>query len=317
MTQNYKQACILGGTGFIGTQITRELVKLGYIVRVATRTPEKAYFLKTCGSVGQVVPVFCDYADDATLEKAIKGCNVVINCIGILYEKRNGDFAKTHTELPRRIAKVCKTLLVERLIHISALGCDSALSLYGRSKMAGEQAILENFHSATILRPSVVFGAGDNFFNMFAKLSVVLPFLPLIGGGKTKFQPVYVGDIVDAVCACLKSKDTMGKIYELGGPEILTFKEIYQKLFSQTGRKKMLVTLPWGIAKIQGTLMGMLPSPILTADQVLSLKTDTIVGSNSLTFKELGLVPTSMDTILPSYLFRYKPGGRFGDKKRT
>lgn len=317
VTQNYKQACIFGATGFIGRQISRELAKKGYIIKAATRVPERAFFLKTCGNVGQIVPYGCTYSDEASLNDAIKGCDLVVNCVGILYEKGKDTFAATHTELPRAIAKACKTQGVARFIHISALGCDHTESKYGKSKYAGEQAILENFPAATILRPSLVFGAEDSFFNMFASMSVILPVLPLIGGGHTKFQPVYVGDVADAAIRCAGDDSTSGHTYELGGPEILTFRQIYERLFEQTGRKKMLVSLPWGFAQCQGRLLSLLPHPPLTADQVLSLKTDNTVSREARTFKDLNLQPTAMDAVLPSYLSRYRPGGRFGDKKRA
>lgn len=316
-TQNYKQACIFGGTGFIGRQITRELARAGYTVKVATRIPERAYFLKTCGNVGQIVPFACNYKDEASIRAAVQGCDVVVNCVGILFEKGKNTFAAVQTELPRAIAKACKVEHVGRLVHLSALGCDRTASKSGKSKFAGESAILENFQKATILRPSVVFGPEDDFFNMFARLSVVLPALPLIGGGKTKFQPVYVGDVADAVMAALSQEHTEGKIYELGGPEILSFRQIFDMLFQQTGRKKMLVSLPWGVARLQGSLMSIMPHPLLTADQVESLKTDNVTAPEALTFRDLGIVPTGPEAILPGYLARYRPGGRFGDKKRA
>ncbi len=317
MTQHYKQACIFGGSGFIGRQIVRLLAKDGYTIKVASRAPEGAFFLKTAGNVGQVVPFLCDYAKDEDLARAVEGCDLVINCIGILYERRRGDFVRVHTELPRRLSKACRDGGVSKFIHLSALGCDQAFSKYGKSKYAGEQAIFENFPAATMLRPSVVFGAEDNFFNMFARLSVIAPFLPLIGGGKTKFQPVYVGDVASAVMSAAHSVHAGGKIYELGGPDIVTFKDIYQKLFAHTGRPRALLPLPWGLAKIQGHVMGALPSPLLTADQVESLKTDTVVTPQALGLKDLGISPTAMEIVLPTYLARYRPGGRFGDKKRA
>lgn len=316
-TDSYKQACIFGGTGFVGRQIVRELARAGYTVKVATRVPERAYFLKTAGNVGQIVPFACQYNDDDSLRAAVKGCDVVINCIGILYEKGKSTFPRIHTELPRGIAKACREEKVGRFVHISALGCDQAHSKYAKSKLNGEMALLENFPAATIFRPSVVFGADDSFFNMFAKLSVVLPMLPLIGGGHTKFQPVYVNDVAHAVTAALNNGGTIGKIYELGGPDILSFRQILERLARETGRMPMLVSLPWGVAKIQGTMMGMLPAPMLTSDQVESLKTDNVVQNGALTFKDLGVAPTDMDVILPTYLARYKQGGRFGDKKRA
>jgi len=310
-------ACIFGGTGFIGRQIVRALARQGYTVKVATRVPERAYFLRTSGNVGQVVPFACDYKDEASIRAAVKGCEVVINCVGILFEKGKSGFTRIHTELPRMIAKACTSEKVGRFIHLSALGCDESHSKYGKSKRNGEMAALENFAGTTILRPGIVFGVEDNFFNMFAQMAELLPALPLIGGGATKFQPVYVGDVADSVIAAIAKGESAGKIYELGGPDVLTFRQIFEKLFAQTGRKRMLVSLPWGIAKIQGSVMGLLPKPMLTSDQVESLKTDSVVMNGAPSLIDLGIAPTSMDVILPTYLARFKPGGRFGDKKRA
>ncbi len=316
-TTPYKQACVFGGTGFIGRQIVRVLAREGYTIKIASRAPERAYFLRTAGNVGQVVPFACDYNDDAAIREAVKGCTLVINCVGILFEKGKNSFTKIHTELPRAIAKACAVEKVSRFIHISAMGCDRAHSKYAKSKYNGEMAIAENYPRATILRPSVVFGVEDSFFNMFAKLSVVLPALPLIGGGETKLQPVYVGDVACAVLCAARDENSAGKIYELGGPEILNFREIYLRLFRETGRKKMLISLPWGIATLQGKIMGLLPRPPLTADQVETLKTDNVASGEYAGLQDLGVAATSMDAVLPTYLARYRPGGRFGDKKRA
>lgn len=317
MEQNYKKACVFGGSGFVGRQVVRELARQGYIIKVASRVPERAYYLKTAGNVGQIVPFACNYNDAASLRDAVRGCDVVVNCIGILFEKGKNTFQKIHVDLPKAIAKACADEDVARFVHVSALGCDDAVSKYGKSKRTGEAGIFSVYPAATILRPGVIFGAEDEFFNMFARLSMVLPVLPLIGGGTTRLQPVYVGDVSSAIRVAINNPDTKGKTYELGGPEILTFREIYDHLFAQTGRRKALVTLPWGLAKIQGSLFSVLPHPPLTADQVESLKTDSIVRPQSLTLKDLGIEPTSLDAILPSYLARYRPGGRFGDKKRA
>lgn len=316
-TDSYKMACVFGGTGFIGRQIVRELAKAGYTVKVATRVPEKAFFLKPYGNVGQIVPFFCRSSDENAIRAAVQGCEVVVNCVGILFEKGKSTFTKIHTELPRSIAKACTAEKVGRLVHISALGCDESHSKYGKSKLNGELAVHENFVRATILRPSVVFGVEDDFFNMFGRLATVLPALPLIGGGHTKFQPVYVGDIADAVMKAIAIPESAGQTYELGGADILTFRQIYERLFAETGRKRLLISLPWGVAKLQGCVMGLLPKPPLTSDQVESLKTDNVVANGAKTLADLGITPTSLDVVLPTYLARFKPGGRFGDKKRA
>jgi NADH dehydrogenase len=317
MTQNYKKACVFGGSGFIGRQIVRELAAAGYAIKVATRVPESAFFLKTAGNVGQIVPIACNYNDEASIRNAVKGCDVVVNCIGILFEKGETTFQKTHVDLPAASAAASKADGIERFVHISALGCDISRSQYGITKKAGEEIVLKNDPAATILRPAVVFGPEDDFFNMFAKMAALLPALPLIGGGHTRMQPVYVGNVAQAVMYAINDPRTKGHIYELGGPEVLTFREIYQRLFRETARPRLLVSLPWGIAKLKGSVMGILPKPPLTADQVESLKTDSVVSGNAKTFRDLGIVPTGMDAILPSYLARYRPGGRFGDKKRA
>lgn len=320
MTRQNKIATIFGGTGFIGTQVVRELAKRGIVVKVATRVPERAYFLKPSGAVGQIVPVVCDYTDEKSIAEAVKASDYVINCIGVLYERgRRQTFEAVHVDLPEAIAKACNKAGVKRFVHISALGCDVGTSKYAKSKLAGEKAVMKKYKNATILRPSVVFGEGDAFFNMFAHLSRFLPVLPLIGGGHTKFQPVFVGDVADAVMVALErpalgKHNPQGHIYELGGPDVITFREVYERLFKYTERQRCLVSVPFAIGKIEGFFLQFLPKPLLTPDQVESLKTDTVVSGALPGFADLGLRPKSMDLILPQYLPAYRAGGRFGDK---
>jgi len=316
MTQHYKTACVFGGTGFVGRQIVRALADQGYVVKVATRVPERAYFLKTAGNVGQIVPFATRLSDPQSIADAVNGCDVVVNCIGILFEKGAQSFQRVHVDFPAALAAACAKGN-PRLIHLSALGCDQAISKYGKSKKAGEEAILKTYPEATLLRPSIIFGPEDGFFNLFARLSMVLPCLPLIGGGHTRFQPVYVADVAKAVMAVLDTPQTKGKIYELGGPEIFTFRQIFDLLAQETNRKRFLLPLPWPLARLQGHVFGVMPRPLLTADQVDSLKTDTVVSPKAYTFQDLEIVPTGVEAILPSYLNRYRPGGRFGDKKRA
>ncbi len=315
--QKGKIATIFGGTGFVGRQIVRELADKGIIVKVATRIPESAYFLKPCGVVGQVVPFACDYKDTNDVHEAVKGSDYVVNCIGILYEKRGSKFERAHVDIPAMIAKACADEKVSRFVHVSALGCEEGTSKYAKTKFDGEKAVLSNFPGATILRPSVIFGEDDSFFNMFAELSRYVPFLPLIGGGKTKFQPVFVGDVADAALKALLENTTkyQGKTYQLGGPDVVDFKGVYELLFKYTGRKKKLVTLPFGFAKFEAMFLSLLPKPLLTADQVESLKTDNVVDSSALGFGEFAIKPKSMELILPQYLERYRAGGRFSKFK--
>lgn len=318
----YKIATVFGGTGFIGRQVVRELAKLGYTIKVATRVPERAYELRVCGAVGQVVPFAVNYKDPASVANAVNGASVVVNCIGVLHERRRGDFRRAHVTIPQAIAQACAAAGVQRFVHVSALSCERGTSRYARTKNEGEQAVMAAFPAATILRPSVVFGPEDDFFNMFAELARYLPVMPLIGGGKTMFQPVYVGDVADAVVAAatrpaLGAFDPRGRTYELGGPEVVDFRGVYEKIFTQTRRRRGLMQMPWGLAKIQAGFMSLLPSPLLTPDQVESLKTDSVVNAGALTLADLGIAPTGMNLILPGYLTHYAPGGRFGDKKRA
>lgn len=315
MSQRKKMAVIFGGTGFVGRQIVRELADRGLTVKIATRYPESAYFLRPLGNVGQIVPVPCDYSDADHIAEVVRGCDYVVNCIGILYEKgKRSSFQKAHVDIPAYISQACADEGVAAFVHISALACDKGSSRYAKSKYDGEKAIFERFDAATILRPSIVFGEDDSFFNMFAEMSRYLPFLPLIGGGKTKFQPVFVGDVADAALRALIDTEGQykGKVYQLGGPDVQTFKELFETMFKHTKRPRRLVRLPFGVAKFETMF---LPKTVLTADQVESLKTDNIVDEDALTFKHFDIRPTSMDVVLPDYLTRYQPGGeRFGGK---
>ncbi len=322
MTINKKIATVFGGTGFVGRQVVRELAKLGFTVKVATRVPESAYFLRPHGVVGQVVPVRCDYRDEKSIQKAVQGAEYVVNCIGILFEKRRSKFGFAHVDLPGAIAKACQKEGVVRFVHISALGADQSGSKYGKSKLEGEKAVTKAFPQASILRPSVIFGEDDHFFNMFAEIARFFPVLPLIGGGHTRFQPCYVGDVADAVMAALTlpsvgDSNPQGKIFELGGPDIVSFKEIYQSLFHYTGRPRMLVSLPWWIAKIDAAFLSLLPNPPLTRDQVESLKTDSVVSKKAQGFADLGVKPNAMGLILPRYLEHYRAGGAIAKEKQA
>ncbi len=294
---------IFGGTGFIGSDIVRVLAKQGYQLRLAEKHPKKAETVKFNGQVGQIVPTYCDFTPKG-FEAAIADSAVVINCTGILTEGGHRSFMGTHCYLPEGIAKACAKCDVDQFIHISALGADKSGSDYAKSKLAGEGQIKKNFDKVTILRPSIVFGPKDSFFNMFAGMAQILPVLPLIGGGKTLFQPIYVGDVSDAVANAIKN-GFLGT-YELGGSEILSFKELLEKMKTHTGQKNYLLPLPWTIAKIQAFFMGILPNPPLTLDQIKSLKTDNIVSDTAMTLSDLGVKTTPMDAILPSYLGRFK-----------
>lgn len=317
-----KTATVFGGTGFVGRYVVAALAKAGATVRVVTRHQQSAYFLRTNGVVGQIVPVSSTYRTKEEIDRDVQGSDVVVNCTGILFEKRKNQFHRVHADIPQWIAEACARHSVKRFVHISALGVDIGQSDYAKSKLAGEAAVIRAFPLATILRPSAIFGPEDNFFNMFASLARILPAMPLVGGGKTKFQPVFVGDVAAAVLAALTQVSSLrggpqGRIYELGGPEILTLREIYERIFEQTGRKRMMVTLPWGLARIQAAFLSILPTPPLTNDQITSLQTDSVVGQNAAILVDLGIHPTGLDVVLPGYLDRFRPGGRFAEKKRA
>lgn len=319
MTHRPPVVTVFGGTGFIGRQIVRTLAREGTQVRIATRVPERAFFLRPCGTPGQIVPVPCDGGPDA-VARAVAGADWVVNCIGLLFEKKRSGFDRAHVDIPRAIAQSCARTKVLRFVHLSALGIDRSQARYALTKKAGEQAALDSFPMATILRPSVVFGPDDNFFNQFGGLSLIAPALPLIGGGQTRLQPVFVNDVAQAACnaltlSSLPPQDPRGKTYELGGPECVTFREVLERIARWTGRRRFLVSIPWGLARIQARILECLPTPLLTRDQVELLRTDSVVSPGALTLLDLGVNPTDMNSIVPSYLERYRDGGPFGLKE--
>jgi len=302
-----KIATVFGGTGFIGCHVVQRLAGAGYTVRVPTRNPAAANVLCPLGSPGQIVPMHFAPAQPALMEAALARADVVVNLLGILYERKEDEFRLVHVETAGNIARLAKAAGVKRMVHISALGARAgSSSRYARTKAEGEQAVLGAFPEATLLRPSVVFGPEDKFFNRFASMMAFSPALPLIGGGKTKFQPVYVGDVADAVLAAITRNDTQGKVYELGGPRVATFRELMELLLQVTGHCRILVRVPWLIARIQGVVLGLLPHPPLTLDQVRLLRRNSVVREDALTFKDLGLSPKAMEAVLPAYLARYK-----------
>ncbi len=321
MNQNNKIVTVFGGTGFVGRQVVQELAKLGLRVKVATRCPESAYFLKLHGTVGQVVPIACDYSKES-IALAVVGSDYVVNCIGVLNSTRRARFKDIHVALPKNIAKACMDSSVKRFVHISALGVKGALSAYGKTKLEGEQAALVQFPDMTVLRPSVIFGMNDRFFNLFSELSRYTKILPLFGGGRTKFQPVYVGDVAAAVIASLylggsKNDNPQGKTYELGGPDVISLRGAYESVFHYTDRARMLVPAPWFIGNIMALFFGLLPNPLITRDQLKSLRGDNVVSDGARTLQDLGVKARSMDLILPQYLKDYRSGGRFAQEKHA
>ncbi len=302
-------ATVFGGSGFIGRYVVKRLTHLGYVVRVAVRDPEGALFLKPMGAVGQVVPLYASLANEATVQRAVEGATLVVNLVGILSESRAATFQAVHAEGAGRVARLAAAAGVARLVHISAIGADAAsLSKYAASKAAGEQAVRQAFPGATVLRPSVVFGAEDAFFNRFAAMAQFLPCMPVVSGN-TKMQPVYVSDVADAVMAALSRSDAVGAIYELGGPRVWTFRELLAFILKQTHRHKRLVEIPMGLARLQAMFMEMLPGKPLTRDQLLMLSRDNVVAAGMPGLPELGIVPTPAELVVPGYLRRFQPGG--------
>jgi uncharacterized protein YbjT (DUF2867 family) len=302
-------ATVFGGSGFIGRYVVKRLAHQGYIVRVAGRDPEAALFLKPMGAVGQIVPLFASVTNEPTVHRAVDGAEVVVNLVGILTDSRTASFQAVHTEGSERISRLSAAAGVGRLVQISAIGADPASpSQYAASKGKAEQTVRAAFPDATILRPSLVFGPEDKFFNRFAAIARIAPFMPVISGD-TKMQPVYVRDVADAVMAALGSAATKGKLFELGGPGVWTFRDILAYILKQTRRDRKLVDVPMSIARMQAAVLQYMPGKPLTPDQLLMLTKDNIVAPGVAGLVDLGITPTPLELVVPAYLSRYQAGG--------
>lgn len=315
METNPNLVTIFGGAGFIGTQVVQLLAKKGYRVRVAVRRPDLAGHVKPLGAVGQVMPIQANIRNADSVARAISGAGLVINLVGIGFERGRQRFRAVHTLGAKNIADAAKVLQVERLVHVSALGADpQSASGYARSKALGETEVLTAFPSAVVLRPSIVFGPGDGFFNRYGMLARMLPVLPVIGA-RSRFQPIYVGDLAQAIVAAAEGAVKGGKIYELGGPDVMTHRELIERVLADTGRRNMLLPLPAGLARLAAIPFALLPSPLLTADQVDLLQADNVVSAaanrDKRTLAAFGITPTGMEAILPSYLWRFMRHGQF------
>jgi uncharacterized protein YbjT (DUF2867 family) len=298
---------VFGGTGFIGRYVVGRLADRGARLRVISRNPHAhGPHLQPLGGVDQTVVQSTDLSSEAGLRRAVAGAAGVINLIGILHETRRQQFAEVHGALPGRIAAAAAAEGVGRMVQISAIGADpGSASAYARSKAEGERRVLGALPGATILRPSIVIGPEDAFFNRFAALARVLPALPLIGGGRTRFQPVYVGDVAGGVVAALERDDAPGRIYELGGPQTYTFAELMRYMLRVLGRRRLLLDVPFGMAMLQARFLELLPEPLLTRDQVELLKVDNVVTPGAPDLRELGIIPTPIELIVPKYLVRH------------
>ena len=302
-------ATVFGGGGFIGRYVVKRLAEAGHIVRVAGRDTERAKDLMVTGRVGQVVPLYCSLANEATIHRAVEGADLVVNLVGILAERRHGDFQRLQADGAGNIAKAAANAGVSRMVQVSAIGAaPDSPSLYGRTKAAGEEAVRAATPGATILRPSLVFGAEDQFFNRFGAMAAMLPVMPVICG-TSRFQPVYVGDVADAIVAGLSRDDALGQTYELGGPRIYTFKEILAYILHETKRHRPLWDVPMGLARIQARLGELVPGKPFTRDQLSMLARDNVASPDRPGLAALDIVPTPIELVVPNYLDRYRQGG--------
>jgi NADH dehydrogenase len=302
-------ATVFGGSGFIGRYVVKRLAAAGHVVRVAVRDPEAALFLKPMGAVGQIVPLAASVTHPAAVARAVESADFVVNLVGILAERRPGDFSRAQAAGAKTVATACAAAGVQRLVHVSAIGADPASpSRYAKTKGEGEQGVRAAFPAATILRPSIVFGPEDQFFNRFAAIAAFSPVMPVIAGA-TRFQPVYVGDVADAVMAALTRPEATGRIYELGGPNVYTFRELLAWILLQTQRHRRLATVPMAVARFEAAILERLPGKLLTRDQLLLLAKDNVVGKGVLSLSELGIRATPIDLLVPQYLARFRPGG--------
>ena len=314
---------IFGGSGFVGRYIARRLAQDGWRIRVACRSPEEAGFVRTYGVVGQVEPVFCNIRDDDSVRAVTRGATAVVNCVGVLAETGKNTFKAVQAEAPGRIARIARDEGVARMVQISAIGADAdAGSAYARTKAQGEAAVLEHMPQAVILRPSIVFGPEDEFFNRFAGMSRLGPVLPVVGAD-TRFQPVFVDDVAAAAVAALDDPTAQG-VYELGGPDVGTFRELMQRMLDVVQRKRIVLNVPFLIARLMAAGFGVLKAvtfglvtPPLTGDQVRNLKVDNVVAADARGLADLGVTPTPMSAVLPGYLWRFRPSGQYAEIKNS
>ncbi len=319
MSSNTKLITVFGGSGFVGRHVVRALAKRGYRVRVAVRHPDLAFHLQPLGGVGQIQAVQANLRFRWSIDRAVQGADHVVNLVAILHEGGQQRFDALQDFGARAVAEAARAVGAG-LTHVSAIGADEASdSKYASTKALGEAAVLETIKSAVILRPSIIFGPEDGFFNKFATMARYSPALPLIGGGNTKFQPVYVGDVAEAIARSVDGALKAGKVYELGGSEVRTFKQLMEEMLTVIERKRLLIPVPFWAAKILGTIASILPNPVLTRDQVTLLESDNVVSDKArkdgLTLEGMGIAPRTMESVLPSYLWRFRVRGQFQKTK--
>jgi NADH dehydrogenase len=307
---------VFGGSGFLGRHVVRALLKRGWRVRAAVRRPDLAGHLQPLGMVGWVQPVQANLRYRWSVDRAVTGADAVVNLVAILSETGRQRFEAVNSAGARAVAEATRAAGIERLVHVSAIGADpDSPSAYARSKAAGEAAVHETMPGGVIFRPSIMFGPEDRFFNRFASLARVFPAFPLFGGGHTRFQPVFAGDVARAIADAVEGKVPGGKVYELGGPEVKTFRECLELMLATIERRRLLIPVPWVIAAAMGQVLQYLPNPLLTRDQVRQLKIDNVVSEEARaerrTLKGLGINATSLEAVLPSYLYRFRARGQF------
>ena len=306
---------VFGGSGFVGGQVVRALAKAGHRVRVAVRNPNLAYRMRMLGDVGQIEVVQANVRNAPSVARAVDGAEAVVNLVGVLWESGRQKFQTLHVMGAKTIAEQAKAAGVKRLVQISALGADAnSSSKYNRTKAEGEAAVRAVFPGAVVIRPSIVFGADDKFFNKFGQMAALFPALPLIGGGETRFQPVFVADVAAVVAQAVSSPAAEGLTYELGGPAVYSFKALMEFILRETGRNRILAPIAFFAASLIGKVGDLSPiNPPLTSDQVESLKTDNVANNGLPGLAESGVVPTAVEAIAPSYLYRYRKGGQYAE----
>jgi uncharacterized protein YbjT (DUF2867 family) len=308
---------VFGGSGFIGTQVVRALAKRGWRVRAAMRRPGRGYRLRMLGDVGQIEVVQANIRVVDSVDRALDGAEAAVNLVGVIAERGRQGFQAVHALGAQTVAEAAARAGAARLVHVSALGAGpEAPSKYARSKADGEAAARAAIPGAVILRPGIVFGPGDAFFNRFARMAIAAPVLPLIGGGKTRIQPVFVGDVAQAVVNALADEGASGQTFELGGPGVYTFEALMRLVLKEIGRERLLAPIPFPIARLigfGGDLQAMVMPPVLTSDQVAQLRSDLVAGEGARGLADLGIAPTALEPILPTYLYRYRKGGQYAD----
>lgn len=307
---------VFGGSGFVGRHVVRALLKRGWRVRAAVRRPELAGYLQPLGMVGWVQPIQANLRYRWSVDRAVEGADAVVNLVAILSPSGRQSFEAVNVFGPRAVAEAARGAGLDRVVHVSALGADpNSPSAYGRSKAAGEAAVFETLPDSVVMRPSIIFGPEDHFFNRFAGMARMSPALPLVGGGKTKFQPIFVGDVAKAVADAVDGHARPGTVYELGGPEVHDFRQCMEIMLAVIGRKRLLLPLPWGVASLMGSVLQYLPGKMLTPDQVRQLRVDNVVSEAAIaekrTIRAFGVNPTTLESVLPSYLNRFRAQGEY------